>query len=152
MKNKQVPSIYYTVLRLLESNERCRNDDQYLVCKVWMVNHPQKFHFLHMLPDGKFDESRPSVELKYIVDIFENMETISRVRRDIQNTLGLFPPTSWHVAKGRRIKEDIWRENMTNNFTKAQATAIMEIYIRAKQATKKNLVEIKKRIIEEHGI
>lgn len=148
---KNVPSIYYTVINLLAENPKCRDNDQYLVCKVWLRNHPK--HFTYKTgEDGIPDMREPIVELRRIVDFFESTETITRARREIQNTLGLYPPTSLAVAKARRIKYETWRENLSNNFTKEQAKAIMEIYIRAKDATKKNLVEIKRQIIEKYKI
>jgi len=143
---KNIPSIYYTVLNLLAENERCRNEDQYLVCKVWLQLHPSRFQTMDM--NGR--TGTVVVDLHSIANDFESFESIRRTRQKLQNDLGLYPPTSWNVARGRRIKEEVWRENCRNNFTKDQSKAIMEIYLRAKGATKKNLVEIKKQVIEKY--
>lgn len=144
---KNIPRTYYTVLNQLAENERCRNDDRYLVCKVWLTLYPTRF--------GKATingEDLLAVHLKNISEVFEASDTITRIRRKIQNDLGLFPPTSLKVAKSRRIKEEEWRENMTNNFSKEQAKAIMEIYLRAKGASKKNLKDIKNQVTNKYNI
>lgn len=146
-KEKKVPSIYYTVINLLDANERCRNDDQYLICKVWLALYPTRF--IHTEIGG---EKLITVPLIHIANDFTSFESIRRTRQKIQNDLGLYPPTKMSVAKARRIKEEVWRENCSNNFTKEQNMAIMEIYMRAKNATGRNLAEIKQRVIAKYGI
>ncbi len=144
-KEKQVPSLYYTVINLLADNERCRNDDQYLICKVWLALYPQRF--IHTEVGG---EKLITVALQHIANDFTSFESIRRTRQKIQNDLGLYPPTKASVAKGRRIKEEVWRENCSNNFTKEQSKAIMEIYLKAKNESGRNLEEIKKRVIAKY--
>lgn len=145
--SKKIPSTYYTVLDLLAEDERCRNDDRYLICRVWLTLYPTRF--------GKATingEERLAVHLKNISEVFEAGDTITRIRRRLQNDLGLFPPTSWNIARSRRIKEEEWRENMRNNFNKEQSKAIMEIYLRVKGASKKNLKDIKNQVINIYNI
>jgi hypothetical protein len=139
---KSIPSIYYTVIDQLEQNERCRNDDQYLICKVWLTRHNHKFEINK--------NSIPTIDLKSIVDDFESFESIRRTRQKIQNDMGLYMPTTLIVARARRINQEVWRQNMSHSFTKNQAKAIMEIFLRAKGENKKSLQEIKRDVVGKY--
>lgn len=73
------------------------------------------------------------VSLKDIINVLPKMDTISRARRIIQNTLGLYPPTSLAVAKGRKMKEEDWREAMRIEVTPAEAKKMLDILLKNKK-------------------
>jgi len=62
------------VVLLLNEDERCRNDDTYLILRYW-----QRFDYLQ-------------VDLS-VFDSLTKAESIRRSRQNIQNDDGLFPPT-----------------------------------------------------------
>lgn len=70
------------VERLLDENEKCRNDDLYLILKYWQQH------------DGL------QVDLS-IFDKLTNSESIRRSRQQIQNEDGKYPPTDINVRTHR---------------------------------------------------
>lgn len=139
----------YVVHEILSTDEQSRNSDPRLICLYWMWQFPEKIYNVEVK-----GETRPKqgVILKDIVECFETSETITRIRRKIQNDLGLYQPTLGTVAKARRIKEEEWRENMRNNFTKEQTKAIVEIYLLAKNKKKVDVLKIKNEIKLKHDL
>ena len=135
--------MYNVVLNLLCEYEKCRNSDQYLIAKVWQYFHQDKFMCIEL------DYKSPYVSIHDIISTFESPETITRVRRDIQNNLGLFQPTLLEVVKQRKIKEEQWRENMSYQFTKEQANAILEIYLLAREKSSVDIKKIKEDILSK---
>lgn len=141
---RNLKTIYYTVFEALANDPKSRDSDQLLLCRVWIALHPNSVFEVDI--QGK---KVRATTFRSIADIFESSETITRIRRKIQNDLGLYPPTTAAVAKARHIKEEDWRENMSNNFNKEQSKAILDIFLQAKGATKFNLRSVKQNIIKK---
>lgn len=83
------------VLDLLASDARCRNDDKWLIWRYLtkdVVDVPMDYHFM----DFKMFERSPS------------FETITRVRRRIQNVDKMFPPTD-EIGKQRKDRQKVFR-------------------------------------------
>ena len=75
---------------LLNNDERCRNDDLYLMLRFW--------------------ESKEHIKVLVSPDQIGGMtaaETISRVRREIQNKDKEFLPTNPDVIIERRIRQEV---------------------------------------------
>lgn len=85
------------VYKLLETDVRARNDDKYLLYLYWSKVDGVGIY----IPFDKFKELTP-------------FETISRCRRDIQNKIGLFPPTQ-QVSDNRQKKEEDMRAFFSRN-------------------------------------
>jgi hypothetical protein len=80
------------VLELLREDERCRNDDKWL---VW-----------------KYLREKAGIQIFIPFEDFKKMpafESIRRVRQHIQNDLKLFLPTDPEVRIARRIEEEEWK-------------------------------------------
>ena len=139
----------YVVNEILSTDEQSRNSDPRLICLYWMWQFPSKIYNVEVK-----GEQRPKqgVILKDIVECFETSESITRIRRKIQNDLGLYQPTISKVANARKIKEEEWRDNMRNNFTKEQTKAIVEIYMLAKNKKKVDVLKIKNDIKLKHDL
>lgn len=84
---------------ILEKQSRARNDDKYLIIEVWKQ---KGIDISSDFGDIIIRIGDPS-ELP-------NTETIRRVRAEIQNKDGEFPPTDPIVAYQRRIKEETLRK------------------------------------------
>ena len=94
------------VVALLQKEERCRNDDRWLI-----------FRFMeHRGVDIKIDDDtmKINIPLDKFCDI-PNFETIRRVRAEIQNDDGKLLPTDPKVLIKRRIREGLIREYYSNN-------------------------------------
>lgn len=86
------------VRELLQTDQRYRNDDLWLILQIWQ----QKQQIKLFIPYDKLCEMiKP--------------ETITRVRREIQNTQGEFLPTDPSVLVRRKVKEDIIRSYYQGN-------------------------------------
>lgn len=107
------------VTEVLADNPKARDNDQYMICKVWHAMHREKFFGIN---------KKTAVFVSSIVDVFEKSESITRARRTVQNTLGLFPPTKLSIALHRRIAEEKWREMCKHNFSKTHALKIAKTY------------------------
>ena len=75
------------VLKILESDERARNDDHWLIWKY--IREIDKINMFIPFEDFKRMTS---------------FESITRMRRELQNDSGLYPPTNSVIAN-RRAKE-----------------------------------------------
>ena len=89
------------VEEVLEEDKLSRNNDKWLIFKVL-----QKMGFNVQLENGY---------LKFELELcdmykFPSFETITRVRREIQNDLGKYLPTDPMVMHQRKIKEEIIRK------------------------------------------
>jgi hypothetical protein len=85
-----------TVLTMLATDMRCRNDDVWLILQVW-----QKMQHINILV--------PFNEIGRMI----TPETITRVRRQIQNTNGEFLPTDPQVLLRRKVKEAVLKAYYT---------------------------------------
>lgn len=90
------------VEHILEKYPKSRDSDQWLTIKIWAVDFPQRIH-----GEGKD-------KFVYLRDIMElpREDIVKRIRAHIQNDQGKFLPTTWEVAKQRRINEGLWRAYM----------------------------------------
>ena|SRR3990167_256932 len=94
------------VSALLQKEDRCRNDDRWLI-----------FRFMeHRGIDIKIENNtmRLNIDLDKFGDI-PNFETIRRVRAEIQNVDGKYLPTDPKVLIKRRIREGLIRDYYSNN-------------------------------------
>lgn len=126
-------TIHHQVLHILAEDPESRNDDNRLVCVLWKTYHPE------MCVEDK-------VSMKDIVLNLPKAETIGRSRRMIQNTLGIFVPTSKTVAQGRKMAQGDWEEAMRHNFNGTQAKAILDVFLEAKGKTANEVKDIVERI------
>ena len=77
-----------------------RDSDVTLMIKVWEHFYPKH------IKQGATGER--GIWLKDLYDL-PREDNIKRVRDIIQNVLGRYLPTSWAVAKQRKINEERWR-------------------------------------------
>ena len=79
------------VLQLLKDDERCRNDDKWITYKVMrrITNIYIPFEDFSKIPA---------------------FETVSRVRRKIQNSKGLFLPTDEGVIAKRSVRREVFAQ------------------------------------------
>lgn len=88
---REFNKVYDLVLKLLESDMRCRNDDKWLTYRVFR-------HFTNIyIPFEDFGK-------------IPSFETVSRCRRKIQNKEGLFTPTDGKVVEKRCSRESFVRD------------------------------------------
>lgn len=86
------------VCNVLEWDERARNDDLWLILMVW-----QKMqHIKLFVPYEK-------------LGVMFKPETLSRVRRHVQNDLGLFLPSDPAVLVRRKVRADLIRSYYRGN-------------------------------------
>lgn len=78
---------------VLERDPLCRDDDMRLILSVWA------------LQGVKIDLDAESL------DVMFSSESVRRSRQKVQNTEGKFLPTTYAVAKRRRINEELLREH-----------------------------------------
>ena len=78
---------------VLERDPLCRDDDMRLILSVWA------------LQGVDISLDRASLDVRF------SSESIRRSRQKVQNTLGKFLPTTYVVAKRRRINEELLREH-----------------------------------------
>ena len=121
------------ILHILANDEESRNDDSRLTCVLWSTFFPSKV-------------SNLSVTFKDIIEVLPKMDSISRDRRTIQNTLGLFPPTKLSVAKARKMKRADFEEYHRNNFNYTQSKVILETYEGVKNKKSREIKELLERI------
>lgn len=81
------------VKELMETDQRCRNDDLWLILQVWQ----RKQQIKVFIP---FDQMHEMIA----------PETITRCRRDVQNTDGELLPTDPRILLRRQVKEQTLRE------------------------------------------
>lgn len=91
------------VLAILEAVPESRDSDIRLMLELWQRYYPK------YIKKGSTGEA--GVWLK---DLYElpREDNVKRVRAQIQNVEKRFLPTSWAVAKQRKINEDVWRVAM----------------------------------------
>lgn len=80
------------VEQLLSTDERARNDDLWLILQVWQKMQQIKLYI-------------PYEDMNRMI----SPETITRVRRQIQNTESRLLPTNMQVCMKRKVKEDVLR-------------------------------------------
>lgn len=95
------------VLKVLEKYPKARDSDVRLMLILWQMFYPSRIHKTEPV-------NRPYVFLTDIMDL-PREDNIKRVRAIIQNVENKFLPTSWAVAKQRKINEGTWRAYILNN-------------------------------------
>lgn len=133
-------NIRLQILHILSNDEESRNDDSRLTCVLWKTFYPDLI---------SFKENIYFVSLAHIINDLPKMDTISRDRRTIQNTLGLFPPTKTSVAKARKLKQADFEEYHRNNFNYTQAKVILEVYEGVKNKKQKEIQEVLQKITNQ---
>lgn len=129
-------NIRLQIAHILSNDEESRNDDTRLSCVLWSTFYPD-----HVVNN--------TVSFKSLVEVLPKMDTISRDRRTIQNTLGLFPPTKMSVAKARKLKQADFEEYHRNNFNYTQAKVILEVYEGVKNKKQKEIQEVLQKITNQ---
>ena len=89
---KEFRTVKALIENLMETEERCRNDDKYLTYRVFEIiakNHGHRGIFI------PFD----------IWDLFPAFETVKRTRAHIQNKEGRLLPTDEKVKRKRKRRE-----------------------------------------------
>ena len=88
---KELEKVKDIVLKILEEDDRARNDDKYLIWRVM-----RKFTNFYV-PFEDFDK-------------IPSYESVRRVRAYIQNVEHKFMPTNPEVMKKRRHNEEEWKK------------------------------------------
>ena len=94
------------VLAVLKESPLTRDDDVYLTLKLWIKYYPQKLDMT--------DPKNPTVTFNQIRTL-PREEHIRRHRAIIQNEEKMYLPTSWKVAKQRKILEQEWKNYCVTN-------------------------------------
>jgi len=87
---KQYLDVDKVVEELLASDERCRNDDTWLILQFWEKKQAIKI----MIPQDQIGDLIPA-------------ETITRMRRKIQNNDHKYLPTDENVIIKRKIRQEV---------------------------------------------
>lgn len=92
------------VLKILEDIPESRDSDVRLTLEVW-----RRFYSKYIIVGAQ-----SGTEVVKLTSLFElpREDNVKRVRAHIQNVEHLFLPTTWAVAKKRKINEDKWRAAM----------------------------------------
>ena len=89
----------------MRKEQRCRNDDIYLLFKYWeLVSGIKKEGEGFFIPNSFVNE-----------DLLTNPKTIFRVRRYLQKSLGEFLPTDPKIIRQRKIAEKEFRKFYKDN-------------------------------------
>lgn len=80
-----------------------RDSDIALTIEIWKRYFPTKIQSLGSMME--------CVNLKDLYDL-PREDNVKRIRANIQNVKKLYLPTSWEVAKQRKIEENEWRTAM----------------------------------------
>ncbi len=108
--SRKITKLKSQVLEILEKYPKARDSDQWLTIKLWCVFYPSRIQVL--APED------PQVNRKYVFleDIMDlpREDNVKRLRAIIQNVEHRFLPTTWEVARQRKINEDEWKEYVTN--------------------------------------
>lgn len=84
------------VVKILEENEKARNNDGTMVAYYIKKYHPSRVSY--------DPANNPYVTLNNLQHL-TSFESLTRARRIVQKSHGLYPPTDPKVAKARGIKE-----------------------------------------------
>lgn len=100
MKIKNLKAHIFAILAAVPES---RDSDIRLMIELWRRFYP---HYIKVGTSGE--------EGVWLKDLYElpREDNVKRVRAQIQNVEKMFLPTSWAVAKQRKINEDVWRVAM----------------------------------------
>ncbi len=90
---------------ILATYPKSRNSDTWLTLKLWTEYYPSRI-------DRTF--GRAKIALDDIM-LLPTEDACKRIRAIIQNTENKFLPTSWEVAKQRKINEEKWLKFIREN-------------------------------------
>lgn len=99
------------VEELLSADERCRNDDLWLIMQYWI----HKQHIQLFVPFERLHE-------------MTSAETITRVRREIQNRDMKFLPTDPEVLIKRKVKQSVLHDYYSGTRPDIVNAVIMKRY------------------------
>jgi hypothetical protein len=104
-----IPRLKKMVELMLQENPKwrgieVRNSDMVLTIVIW-----QRWYNVSDLPDG-------AVHLYRLLDL-PSQDNVKRVRAHFQNDLLKYLPTSWAVAKQRKINRDVWERELGYKMT-----------------------------------
>ena len=115
MKPKLLRPMVLTVLR---DFPKARDSDTWLTLKLWTIFYPQliksETFIAKDLNGEQVQVTDKSVRLLDIMSL-PREDNIKRLRAKIQNEELKFLPTTWEVAKQRRIEESVWRNYVNYN-------------------------------------
>lgn len=140
MNKKKFKTMRDKILFLLETKEETRNSDVLLTIELWkkfspeiilprqviiaqIVDTAKKFaRDLNLSKSvdpflDKFESKFAAGSEKYFVNVeslfdLPREDAVKRIRAQIQNDDGLFPPTNWEVANKRGFEEIAWRRSL----------------------------------------
>ena len=110
MSDTRIRKLREKVLAVLEAVPESRNSDQYLTLCIWNRYYPGLLTEVE-LPTG---QKAKAVLLRNVMEL-PREDNVKRIRAKIQNEEGKFLPTSWEVAKQRKINEETWKAYCLNN-------------------------------------
>lgn len=90
------------ILNCLEFYPETRDSDIALMIKIW-----EKYHIEMLSKSG----GELYVKLDRLYDL-PREDNVKRYRAKIQNEEHKFMPTTWEIAKARKINEEIWRREL----------------------------------------
>lgn len=106
----EIKTLKKQVEYILETEKETRNSDKLLTIRLWNEFYSD---FLARIC-GYVGTRETYVKLNDILEL-PTTTSISRLRRQIQNDEHKFVPTTWEIAKHRRMQEDVWRSALGYN-------------------------------------
>jgi hypothetical protein len=94
------------ILNILREIPETRNSDITLSIELWKRYHPEYIK--------KNNTGELGIWLKDLYNL-PSQDNVKRIRALVQNEEGKFLPTSWEVAKQRKIKEEEWLNYIRDN-------------------------------------
>lgn len=101
----KIKNLKIKVGAILAEIPETRNSDIALMIEIWRRYYPQYIK--------KGSTGQEGVWLKDLYDL-PREDNVKRIRAHYQNELGKFLPTSWEVAKQRKIEEAKWKAYMSS--------------------------------------
>lgn len=104
MKQTEIKNLRKKIEYVLENFPKGRDSDQWLTLKIWALYYPD-----YIKVDKGTVNDRKFVYLEDIMSL-PREDNVKRIRAVIQNVEKRYLPTSWKVAKQRKINEEEWKE------------------------------------------
>lgn len=98
------------VLEILKKYPESRDSDAWLTIKLWCEFYPQ---FIIRDKNEHGELLPPRIELREILKLPKE-DQCTRIQAIIQNEERRYLPTTWEVARKRKIAEGEWREYIKN--------------------------------------
>lgn len=103
---KRIHKLKEKVLKVLATDPPTRDSDIRLCIAIWERYYPE------FLITGSISGDK-AVKLRNLFEL-PREDHVKRIRAQIQNDEGRYLPTSWEVAKQRKINEERWREYISH--------------------------------------